>query len=58
MSAVVKTKQAQSLDEVPGIDGYDFNEREPLSQEYRDAVYPEHVKAAIAAKAADKGSKP
>lgn len=56
MSAVVKTKQAQTLEEIPGIDGYDAAPREPLSQEYLDGALPEHVKVAIASKATDKGT--
>ena len=45
------------IEQWPGIDGYDLVPRTPLSQEYIDAVLPEHVKAALAARKAAKKDK-
>ena len=47
----MEKKRMPSPEERPDLyDAYDCQERPPLSQEYHDAVTPEHVKAAIAAR--------
>jgi hypothetical protein len=54
MAAVVKTNKDLPIEEWPEIDGYDCRPREPMSQEYLDAVTPEHVKTALALRKAAK----
>ena len=57
MKSVEKIKGIPSPEERPDLyDAYDCQERTPLSDEYLNAVLPEHVKAAIAAKKSAKGT--
>jgi hypothetical protein len=62
MASVVKTvteKKGTPPEERPDLyDAYDCQERPPLSEEYLNAVRPEHVKTALALKKAAKGGKP
>ena len=57
MVTVEKTNKDLPLEEWPEIDGYDCRPRLPLSQEYLDAVTPEHIKAALALRKAAKSTK-
>ena len=52
-------KGMPSPEERPDLyDAYDFQDRAPLSEDYLDAVRPEHVKTALALrKAVAKGTK-
>jgi hypothetical protein len=61
MQEAVKTPGMPSPEERPDLyDAYDCQDRPPLSEEYLNAVRPEHIKKAIAdraaRKAADKGT--
>jgi len=58
MKVVTKPKSLKDvpIGEWPGIDGYDLTDRPPPTEEYLDAVMPDHIKAALAAKKAAKES--